>query len=118
MMPCPFCGVKAYFIDQGVRQLVECGGCGVEMEGLDREDAIAHWNTRADLPQEDDRELVEKLRGIAKYLPTSPSEDLNDAADRLLQLSRDVDLLREENARLREKRKLKVAPAPPIVFEE
>lgn len=46
LQSCPFCGVRAYYIDQGSRQIVECGGCGVTMEGLDGADAIAHWNMR------------------------------------------------------------------------
>jgi hypothetical protein len=78
------------------------------------------------LPQEDDRELVERLQTKAAQLEVNPGDFFADeigsemllAACRLLQLSRDVDLLREENTRLREKRKLKVKPAPPIMFEE
>jgi hypothetical protein len=69
------------------------------MEGLDREDAIAHWNTRAalsSLPQEDDLELAEFLRGFSPAAPRDGErERIIKAADRLLQLSRDVDLLRE-----------------------
>jgi Lar family restriction alleviation protein len=51
LLPCPFCGQAAYsqFIDNefslGVG-VVECGGCGVEMQGLDETDAIECWNTR------------------------------------------------------------------------
>jgi hypothetical protein len=102
MMPCPFCGVKAYFIDQGVRQLVECGGCGVEMEGLDREDAIAHWNTRAalsSLPQSDDRELTLGVGDGSGKLFVHGSYDAIKRTQQIIfeyeRLSRDVDLLRE-----------------------
>lgn len=52
LLPCPFCGTRAYFIDQFERQFVECGGCGVEMDGMDEADASEKWNRRTAAPLE------------------------------------------------------------------
>lgn len=47
LLSCPFCGVRGYPIPRGTCWMIECGGCGVEMYGLDEEDAAKQWNTRA-----------------------------------------------------------------------
>lgn len=49
LLPCPFCGVRAYLIERETYATVECGGCGVEMDGLDGADAVKAWSTRATL---------------------------------------------------------------------
>jgi hypothetical protein len=52
LLPCPFCETRAYLMPQG---LVECGGCGAVVEGLDAEDAATTWNTRTPTEHPRDR---------------------------------------------------------------
>lgn len=84
---CPFCGVKAYsrlVADRPSYGVVECGGCGAEVQGLSEAEAVEQWNTRADA--EKMKALVEALEPFAREADDWPDkmdcEDLPaDATD-------------------------------------
>ena len=53
LRPCPFCGgERVELICMGTRDddphLVECDDCDATASGMDREEAVANWNRRAE----------------------------------------------------------------------
>lgn len=57
LMPCPFCGGRATFVEEGGQ--IDCGshGCGTSMyekklHGMPENSLLERWNTRAPIPQE------------------------------------------------------------------
>ena len=50
LKPCPFCGGRAELREDHDNSWVICPNCQISLEGFeDSDDAVAAWNTRADL---------------------------------------------------------------------
>lgn len=66
LKPCPFCGGEAEFIGglpKSGYDRVACTRCFAEVDGDDKDKAIATWNTRPD-----ELELVAALREAANWV--------------------------------------------------
>jgi hypothetical protein len=102
---CPFCGssdelqiTRTGAADEWWSEVFCDRCCTHGPTAQTAEEAARLWNTRAvlsSLPQEDDRELLDELRWLKRVTEDDTTNVYGRTIDRLLQLSRDVDLLRE-----------------------
>ena len=113
LKPCPFCGADGYIERRESGWIVRCTSryekCpinGRTHHCMDRQEAIAAWNTRAPVTtQADVAELIKKLRDyaddVAHYEREGDAAFINQAADTLVALSARLAEAEAENARLR-----------------
>lgn len=109
LLPCPFCGTKGYPHERRrnecvTESIIECGGCGCEMAGIDAADVARQWNTRTLARQSVGvEEMVRPIIGIENR---TAQEAFDIMCDRILsRLTRSVrtsDLTEEEVKAIRD----------------
>lgn len=79
LLPCPFCGGEAEWVDFANEAIVRCGSCGsktsqkYDLSAHTRlSEAIAAWNTRADLPAAEPDKVLEKAAKECDRLAGDP----------------------------------------------
>lgn len=75
LKPCPFCGGEASFKPRSFKASCDKCGAHVPVGATDSAEAIAAWNTRADLHAAAVAELVEGLRACRSDIGKATSTD-------------------------------------------
>lgn len=135
LLPCPFCRSADVEVRESITDaMVACNNCGsrtglvflgasYEANVAKIREAVNIWNTRATTPASGDyAELVERLTSPPVFAEPADSQRLRlvaqEAATAIRALQARLAVVEGENVALREKLRLKIVPAEPIVFED